>query len=91
VTFIETTNGQTLEPRAVRVALIGTLTLLAKLAKIPDIDHVHDAVRAAHAETITAAENTASAIESIQTNLNKTNALVQRTISPRERIINSDT
>lgn len=80
VTFIDTTNGQTLDPRAVRAALMGALTLLAKLFKIPDIDHVHDAVRAAHAETKTAAENTAHAIKSIQTDLNKTNALVQRTI-----------
>ncbi|KEY71558.1 hypothetical protein S7711_09691 [Stachybotrys chartarum IBT 7711] len=73
VTFIDTPNGQPLEPRAVRASFMGTLTLLAKLAKIPDVDHVHDAVRAAHAKTKTAAETTARAIESIQTDPNTNN------------------
>ncbi|KFA75957.1 hypothetical protein S40288_10222 [Stachybotrys chartarum IBT 40288] len=53
VTFIDTTNGQPLKPRAIRAALMGALTLLAKLAKMPDVDYIHDVVRAAYAETKT--------------------------------------
>ncbi|KFA65617.1 hypothetical protein S40285_09499 [Stachybotrys chlorohalonatus IBT 40285] len=51
LTFIDTTNGQLREPQAVRAALMSALKFLAKLAKTPDVGHIHDAIQAAHAET----------------------------------------
>ncbi|KFA81766.1 hypothetical protein S40288_09638 [Stachybotrys chartarum IBT 40288] len=85
VTFIDTTNGQLLEPRAVRAALMSALNFLAKLAKTPDVEHIHDAIQAAHAETKTAAENTARAIGNIKADLNKTDVLVQKTATFAEQ------
>ncbi|KFA81608.1 hypothetical protein S40288_09583 [Stachybotrys chartarum IBT 40288] len=85
VTFIDTTNGQPLEPRAVRAALMSTLNFLAKLAKIPDVDHIHDAVRAVHAETKIATENAARAIKDIKADLNKTDAVVEKTATFAEQ------
>ncbi|KEY72884.1 hypothetical protein S7711_10196, partial [Stachybotrys chartarum IBT 7711] len=58
---------------------MSALSFFAKLAKTPDVGDIHDAIQAAHAETKTAAENTARAIGNIKDDLKKTDVLVQKT------------
>ncbi|KEY71670.1 hypothetical protein S7711_09703 [Stachybotrys chartarum IBT 7711] len=58
---------------------MSTLNFLAKLAKIPDVDYIHDAVRAVYAEMKIAIENAICVIKDIKTDLNKTGAVVEKT------------
>ncbi|KAJ0128343.1 Uncharacterized protein HZ326_28561 [Fusarium oxysporum f. sp. albedinis] len=54
---IDNGNGQPIASPGVRVALIGALSLITKRQSIPELGHIHAAVRSGQAETKTAAEN----------------------------------
>ncbi|KAK2038153.1 hypothetical protein LZ31DRAFT_559816 [Colletotrichum somersetense] len=56
--FIDTANGNPIQPQGVRAAFIGALALIVKLQNIPDISHVHQAIENLRVETKTANENT---------------------------------
>nr|XP_036581842.1 zinc knuckle [Colletotrichum truncatum]KAF6790285.1 zinc knuckle [Colletotrichum truncatum] len=63
---IDNANGHPIEPKGIRSAFIGTLTLLAKLQHIPDISHVHEAVENLRVETKAANENATRTTSSLR-------------------------
>ncbi|KAK1509310.1 hypothetical protein CABS01_16842 [Colletotrichum abscissum] len=54
---IDTANEHPLDPKAVRLTLIGTIPLLAKLQKLPELGHLHQAIESLRAENKTAHES----------------------------------
>lgn len=63
---IDNANGQLIEPQGVRAAIMGTLTLLAKLQHIPNISHVHQAIEILRVETKAANESAARTTSDIR-------------------------
>ncbi|KAH7377203.1 hypothetical protein B0T11DRAFT_273777, partial [Plectosphaerella cucumerina] len=78
LTAIDNANGQAIEPRSVRVALIGTLTLLAKLQNIPDLENIRDAIANLHTETKTANEKSIRATNSLREEVNNANRSIHQ-------------
>ncbi|KAK1838349.1 hypothetical protein CCHR01_19027 [Colletotrichum chrysophilum] len=78
VKSIDTANGQSLNPQAVRATLIATLFLLVKMQKLPELGHLHQAIESLRAETKTANENTTRDTRSIRT------AMQQNTVELKE-------
>ncbi|KAI3545670.1 zinc knuckle [Colletotrichum abscissum] len=54
---IDTANEHPLDPKAVRLTLIATISLLAKLQKLPELGHLHQAIESLRAENKTAHES----------------------------------
>ena len=78
---IETSNGQSMEPRRVKHAIYGVLSLIVKIQGMPDLTHLHEAIRNAQNETKTASENTSKAISDIRDELKTANKMTQQTIA----------
>jgi hypothetical protein len=81
LSVIDNSNGQPIDPHGVKVAIIGTLSLIVKMQTTPYLGHIDDAVRNAQTETRTAAENTTHAINNIRDELKNTNKMIQQNIT----------
>lgn len=78
---IESPTGPPIEPQKVKHAFFGALTLIIKVQGLPNLAHIHEAVRNAQHETKTAAQNTIKAISDIRDELQNANKISQQTIT----------
>ena len=78
---IDSTNGQPLEPRGVKHAIFGALSLIVKIQGTPDLAHIQQAILNMQQETKTAAENANKAISEIRDDLKTANRMNQQTIA----------
>ncbi|KAJ6439009.1 reverse transcriptase [Purpureocillium lavendulum] len=74
-------DGTAIEPQKVKHAFFGALTLIIKVQGLPNLAHIHEAVRNAQHETKTAAQNTIKAISDIRDELQNANKISQQTIT----------
>lgn len=89
---IDNANGQAIEPRGVRVAFIGILSLIVKIRNVPSFDDVCNAVAHLRTEITTATETTArlhnetrTAIESAAQTTNNLREELNNAVSRWER------
>ncbi|KAH0601131.1 hypothetical protein MHUMG1_00002 [Metarhizium humberi] len=78
---IESPNRLPIKPRNVRHAIIGALNLIVKVQSLPDLTHIHEAIRNTQHETKTAAQNTSKAIGDIRDELKTANRMTSQTIT----------
>ena len=78
---IDSTNVQPLEPRGVKHAIFGALSLIVKIQGTPDLAHIQQAILNTQQETKTAAETANKAISEIRDELKTANRMTQQTIA----------
>lgn len=85
---IDTANGTPIDPRKVRAALLGSLSLILKVQGTPDFGHIRDEIRSAQIETKTTTEDINKAITDIREELRHANKITRQTVASVQENVN---